>query len=139
MLWVCCKDGHSYYNNERSHIVGIDLNLTSILDTNIIENIINDNVEYISIGIPGPTYYKKGVVGDLLNLPLKGVNLKEIISKKFNKKVLVTFLIMLFYLSYGKSSIVNPNLIDRSQKIQRVAPVMSVFPTTDCHGIYTRK
>ncbi|MBW2996164.1 ROK family protein [Candidatus Woesearchaeota archaeon] len=43
----------------------------------------------IGIGMPGPADYEKGVIGKTPNLPLKGVNIKKIISKRFKKKILM--------------------------------------------------
>lgn len=46
-------------------------------------------VKKICIGCPGPADYKKGVIGDTPNLPLKGVNLKTKIAEKTGKEVFV--------------------------------------------------
>lgn len=55
----------------------------------VIELIFDKKVKGIGIGVPGPADYEKGIIGDTPNLPLKGVNLKKIISKKFGKKVIM--------------------------------------------------
>jgi len=62
----------------------------------IIKNIINSLVTLfdqkivaIGIGSPGSADYKRGIIGDTPNLPLKGINLKKIIFNKFKKKVIM--------------------------------------------------
>jgi glucokinase len=62
----------------------------------IIDNIIkaifdlsNSKIKAIGIGAPGPADYEKGIIKNTPNLPLKNVNLKKIISKKFKKKVVM--------------------------------------------------
>ena len=56
---------------------------------NSVEALFDKKVKAIVVGCPGPADYKKGVIGDTPNLPLRGINLKKIISKKFRKKVLM--------------------------------------------------
>lgn len=54
-----------------------------------IEILYTKDVKGIGIGCPGPADYEKGIITGTPNLPLKGVNLKKIISQKFKKKVLM--------------------------------------------------
>ena len=56
---------------------------------NIIEALFDKKIEAIGIGVPGPANYEKGVVGDTPNTPLKGVNLKRVVERKFKKKVVM--------------------------------------------------
>ncbi len=53
----------------------------------VIEQLFDSKVKAIGIGCPGPADYEKGVIWNTPNLPLKGVNLKKIISQKFKRKV----------------------------------------------------
>jgi len=60
----------------------------------VIENIIKaimgvftSNVLGIGVGSPGPSDYKKGIIIGPENVPLKNVNLKKILEKKFNVPV----------------------------------------------------
>jgi len=53
-----------------------------------IETLFDKKIKAIGIGCPGPSDYQKGIVGDTPNLPLKGINLKKIISNKFKKSCL---------------------------------------------------
>lgn len=55
-----------------------------------ISNLFDKRISLIGIGCPGPADYEKGIIGNTPNMPLKGVNLKKIISKRFSKKVLMT-------------------------------------------------
>lgn len=43
----------------------------------------------IGVGCPGPLNHSTGVVGDTPNLPLKGVNIKDVIKKRFRTKVVI--------------------------------------------------
>lgn len=61
--------------------------IRNILD--VIKSLMNEKINFIGVGIPGPADYEKGVIGDTPNLPLKGVNVKKIISKRFRKKVVI--------------------------------------------------
>lgn len=54
-----------------------------------IEELMNENVDSICIGCPGPLNYKTGLIGKTPNLPLGGVNLKKIIENKFKKTVYI--------------------------------------------------
>ncbi len=59
---------------------------------NILEAInllFNKNITAIGIGCPGPADYKKGIITNTTNIPLNGVNLKNIISKRFKKKTVM--------------------------------------------------
>jgi glucokinase len=57
--------------------------------TFIIDLLNDKNVDFIGIGCPGPADYKKGIIGRTMNIQLEGVNLKQIISRKFKKKVVM--------------------------------------------------
>ena len=43
----------------------------------------------IGVGCPSPLNHSTGVIGDTLNLPLKGVNIKETIKKRFRTQVVL--------------------------------------------------
>ena len=78
-------------NNKITKIITIKTGTTkeSILNNllSAIETLFNPKIEAIGIGCPGPADYHKGIIGDTPNLPLKGVNLKKIITEKFQRKV----------------------------------------------------
>lgn len=57
---------------------------------NAVDQLFNSKIKGIGIGVPGPADYPKGIIGDTRNIPLKGVNLKKIVSKKFHRKVVMT-------------------------------------------------
>ncbi len=54
---------------------------------NAIEEVFDEKVKGIGIGCPGPADYEKGIILNSPNIPLNGVNLKEIVEKKFKKPV----------------------------------------------------
>jgi glucokinase len=54
-----------------------------------ISNLFDKRVILIGIGCPGPADYEKGIIGNTPNIPLKGVNVKKLVYKKFKKKVLM--------------------------------------------------
>lgn len=56
---------------------------------NCIDAVFDKKVKAIGIGCPGPADYEKGVIGKTPNIPLKGVNLKRIIFKRFRKRVVM--------------------------------------------------
>jgi glucokinase len=55
-----------------------------------INRLFSKKIKAIGVGCPGPADYEKGIIGKTPNLPLKGVNLKKIISKKFKKRVVIS-------------------------------------------------
>ncbi|MAG50856.1 hypothetical protein CL621_04440 [archaeon] len=55
----------------------------------IISGIDKKNISGIGLGVPGPCDYKKGVLINPPNLPFRNVNLKNIIKKRFKKKVIM--------------------------------------------------
>ncbi len=55
----------------------------------IISGINKKNISGIGLGVPGPCDYKKGILIKPPNLPFRNVNLKNIIKKKFKKKVVM--------------------------------------------------
>lgn len=55
----------------------------------IIDMLFDSKIKAIGIGIPGPADYEKGVIGRTPNIPLKGVNLKNIVGNRFKKKVVM--------------------------------------------------
>lgn len=55
-----------------------------------IDKLFSKRIKAVGVGCPGPADYEKGVIRDTPNLPLKGVSLKKIISKRFKSKVLMT-------------------------------------------------
>ncbi len=54
-----------------------------------ISEVFDKRAKRIGIGAPGPADYEKGVIGETPNMPLKGVNIKKIVSEKFKKKVII--------------------------------------------------
>jgi len=52
-----------------------------------IESVYDTKAGSINIGMPGPADYKKGIIGNTLNLPLSGFNINKFLSEKFNKKI----------------------------------------------------
>ena len=48
----------------------------------------SQKIKGIGIGIPGPADYKKGVIINPPNLPLRNVNLKKILQKKIKTKII---------------------------------------------------
>ena len=54
-----------------------------------VNNVMTKDVKGIGIGSPGPLNYKKGLIITTKNIPLKKVNLKKILEKKFNVPVFV--------------------------------------------------
>ena len=55
----------------------------------IISELISKDVKGIGIGCPGPLDIKKGKVLNTPNLPLRNVELKDIVAKKFRMKVVL--------------------------------------------------
>jgi glucokinase len=55
----------------------------------IIDLLNEERVEVIGVGCPGPADYEKGIIGKTQNIPLQGTNLKQIISRRFKKKVII--------------------------------------------------
>ena len=55
----------------------------------IIDLLNSSKVNFIGIGCPGPADYEKGIIRDTPNLPLKGVKLKQILDRKFKKKIIM--------------------------------------------------
>jgi len=47
----------------------------------------NKKIKGIGIGIPGPADYEKGIIINPPNIPLRNVNLRKILQKKFNTKI----------------------------------------------------
>ncbi|MBD3248570.1 ROK family protein [Candidatus Woesearchaeota archaeon] len=62
--------------------------IDNLLD--LTDSLFEKNISHIGIGCPGPADYKKGIIGDTPNLPLKGTNLKKLIRQRFRKKVLIS-------------------------------------------------
>lgn len=56
---------------------------------NSVEKLFDKGIKGIGVGCPGPADYSKGIIKETVNLDLKGVNLKKIISKKFRKKIVM--------------------------------------------------
>ena len=76
----------------------------------IISELISSKTLAIGIGCPGPANYNHGIIGNAPNLPLKGVNLKRTIQRKFNLPVVINNDAQCFVL--GESIRLNkPNLV----------------------------
>ncbi|TKJ17015.1 hypothetical protein CEE44_00575 [Candidatus Woesearchaeota archaeon B3_Woes] len=54
-----------------------------------VDSLFDKKITAIGIGCPGPADYNKGLIKNTTNLPLEGVNIKNIISKRFRKKTLM--------------------------------------------------
>lgn len=56
---------------------------------NSVDALFDKSIKAIGIGCPGPADYNKGVIKNKNKLPLNGVNIKSIISKRFRKKTVM--------------------------------------------------
>jgi len=54
-----------------------------------INSVMTKNVAGIGIGSPGPLDYRKGIIVKPKNIPLKNVNLKKVLEKKFKIPVVI--------------------------------------------------
>ncbi|MBU0460696.1 MAG: ROK family protein [Nanoarchaeota archaeon] len=82
-------------NNKIIRMITVKTGTTKeIVINNILSSIatlFNPDIKAIGIGCPGPADYQKGIIGDTPNLqPLKGINLKQIVSDKFKRKVVIS-------------------------------------------------
>lgn len=75
----------------RSKIIETGQGRTAIINNIItsIEEIIDPKIKGIGVGCPGPADYQQGTIGNTPNLPLEGVNLKKILSRKFRLPVVI--------------------------------------------------
>ncbi|MBW2989799.1 ROK family protein [Candidatus Woesearchaeota archaeon] len=54
-----------------------------------ISSLVPDKADKICIGSPGPLDHKTGLIGKTPNIPLRGVNLKQTIKRRFKKEVYI--------------------------------------------------
>ena len=69
-----------------------DTNADSVINTiiNVISQIMDDDIAGIGVGIPSVLDRKNGIIYDVQNIPSwKEVRLRDILEKKFNKKVFI--------------------------------------------------